>query len=268
MLIAYALGYLAILIAFAIVIRRSVWLSFALALGALATAPLWADNLDGWFRWLKTLSVLIPMAFLIGLARIAHHDDRGGPWRIMRGDWVLWAFYAMFGLNIIEASVKDIALGNTFNGAAGFILAILLPAVMYPGTSQRNWGFASDNRGDVFCMSGLAWNIAYVSWNLAFVYNENPSYFISSAVLLSAALLYTTAIGKPELFGMIRVFTLAFHLTLRAATDWLPQTLDDADAVTDPQIGLIWGAVNLMGLMALLVYRVSTESGRMRSSAA
>ncbi|MEL6246324.1 MAG: hypothetical protein AAFQ85_13335, partial [Pseudomonadota bacterium] len=174
MLIAYALGYLAILIAFAIVIRRSVWLSFALALGALATAPLWADNLDGWFRWLKTLSVLIPMAFLIGLARIAHHDDRGGPWRIMRGDWVLWAFYAMFGLNIIEASVKDIALGNTFNGAAGFILAILLPAVMYPGTSQRNWGFASDNRGDVFCMSGLAWNIAYVSWNLAFVYNENP----------------------------------------------------------------------------------------------
>lgn len=256
MIFLYVGVYALVLIAFASLIRRTVWGSFFLALLALATAPLWGEHLDGWFRWTKTLSVLVPMAFLIGLARIAHHDDRGGAWKVMRGEWVLWAFYAMFSLNIAEASVKDIALGNTFNGLAGFILVVLMPWVRYPGSSERLWGFDKVNRGDVFGMTGIGWNVAYVTWNLAFVYNENPTYVASSATLLLAALGYTFLARKPELFAMIRVFTLALHLTLRAATDIMPRTFDTYPAVANETVSLVWGVANFALLLVLLAVRI------------
>lgn len=268
MVLVYAAIYIAILLLFATLIRKSVWGAFALALLALATAPLWPNHLDGWFRWIKTLSVLIPMAFLIGLARIAHHDQRGGAWKFMRGEWVLWGFYAMFALNIAEASVKDIALGNTLNGAAGFVLMILLPAVRYPGSKKPNWGFAEGNRGDVFALTGTAWNVAYVSWNLLFVYNENPTYFASSAALLVAALLYTFLVNKPELFGMIRVFTLAFHLTLRAATDVMPQTLDQYPAVQNETLSTVWAIGNFIALISLLAWRLFSVNKARREETA
>lgn len=268
MVFVYAAIYIVVLLLFVTLIRKSVWGAFGLALLALATAPLWLGNLDGWFRWIKTLSVLVPMAFLIGLARIAHHDQRGGAWKFMRGEWVLWGFYAMFALNIAEASVKDIALGNTLNGAAGFVLMILLPAVRYPGFKQANWGFAEKNRGDVFVLTGTAWNVAYVSWNMLFVYNENPTYFASTAALLIAALLYTFLVNKPELFGMIRVFTLAFHLTVRAATDVMPQTLDQYPAVPNKTLAMVWGIGNFVALMALLVWRLSSVNKVRRQEAA
>ncbi|MEO1101720.1 MAG: hypothetical protein AAFW65_07725 [Pseudomonadota bacterium] len=268
MVFVYAAIYIVVLLLFATLIRKSVWGAFGLALVALATAPLWPEHLDGWFRWVKTLSVLVPMAFLIGLARIAHHDQRGGAWKFMRGEWVLWGFYAMFALNIAEASVKDIALGNTLNGAAGFVLMILLPAVRYPGFKQRNWGFADDNKGDVFALTGTAWNIAYVSWNLLFVYNENPTYFASSAALLIAALLYTFLVNKPELFGMIRVFTLAFHLTLRAATDVMPQTLDQYPAVPNETVATVWAIVNFVAMISLLAWRLFSVNASRKDKAA
>lgn len=267
MVFLYAAIYVATLLLFATFIRKSVWGAFAFAVLALASAPLWVDHLEGWFRWIKTLSVLVPMVFLIGLARIAHHDQRVGAWKFMRGEWVLWGFYAMFALNIAEASVKDIALGNTLNGAAGFVLMILLPAVRYPGFKQTNWGFAQDNRGDVFSLTGTAWNIAYVTWNLLFVYNENPAYFASSASLLGAALFYTFLVNKPELFGMIRVFTLSFHLTLRAATDVLPTTLDQYPATPNETISTIWGAVNFTFLLGLLIWRLRSVNQSRKASA-
>jgi hypothetical protein len=38
--------------------------------------PLWLEQLDGWFRWAKTLSVLIPTAMLVGIARIANYEKK------------------------------------------------------------------------------------------------------------------------------------------------------------------------------------------------
>ena len=35
---------------------------------SLFTFPLWFNNLEGWFRWAKTLSVLLPTAFVVGCA--------------------------------------------------------------------------------------------------------------------------------------------------------------------------------------------------------
>lgn len=261
MLFVYVGAYALVLIALAAFVRHSVWGTFALALAALCTAPLWGEHLDGWFRWIKTLSVLVPTAFLICIARIAHHDDRGGVWRFWRGDWVLWAFWAMFALNIAEASVKDITLGNTLNGVAGLVLILLLPWVRYPGSDKKNWTFSDENRGDVYGYTGWAWNVAYVSWNLAFIYNENPSYFASSATLLLATLGYTFMVGKPQLFAMLRPLLLALHLTLRAATDIFPNTLDKYPVVQDPAMSMVWGAVNFALLFVLLILSIRGWSG-------
>ena len=187
-------------------------------------------------------------------------------WRIMRGEWVLWAFYAMFSLNIAEASVKDIVLGNTLNGLAGFMLVILMPWVRYPGSTERNWGFREENRGDVYAFTGVAWNVAYVTWNMAFVYNENPTYFASSATLLLATLGYTFLVRKPELFAMMRVFMLALHLTIRAASDIMQTTFDTHVPPVSENASLIWGIANFAFLLILLVLQVThwTRKGRAR----
>lgn len=51
--------------------RRTPRLTGAFWLLSLLTAPLWAENVVGWFRWAKTVSVLIPTAIVVGGARIA-----------------------------------------------------------------------------------------------------------------------------------------------------------------------------------------------------
>jgi hypothetical protein len=77
----------------------------------------------------KKLSVLLPAAFVVGFTRIAQYEKRDGWWTVFRMDWVLWFFYAILGLTILEASLKDFEMGNWFNGLSGLILIVTIPLV-------------------------------------------------------------------------------------------------------------------------------------------
>lgn len=87
-------------------------------------SPLWAENVVGWFRWAKTVSVLIPTAIFVGFARIArlHRENPNQMLAFFRGDWVLKVLYLVLFLNIAEATAKDFATANYFNALCGFHL--------------------------------------------------------------------------------------------------------------------------------------------------
>ena len=182
---------------------------------ALFTFPLWFNQLDGWFRWVKTFSVLVPTALILGLGRIAHYEKRDGFWSFFRKDWVLWALYGVLGLNILEASLKDLALGNYFNALSGFILIATIPLFKRKGR-KNGWVFSKEKPGDMLAYTDPKWNFLYTTWNIAFVFAENPGYAASSLCILLAAELYPVLKKRPELYVQARAYTLAVHISIRA----------------------------------------------------
>ncbi|MDA3823756.1 MAG: hypothetical protein PF450_14260, partial [Bacteroidales bacterium] len=92
--------YIGILLILVEIMRKHYKLSAVFWILALFTFPLWFGELEGWFRWAKTFSVLIPTALIVGIGRIAQHEKREGWWSFFRKDWVLWSLYGVFGLII------------------------------------------------------------------------------------------------------------------------------------------------------------------------
>ena len=89
------IAYIIILLLIVELMRKNHRLAFAFWIASLFTFPLWMKNLDGWFRWVKTLSVLLPTALIVGFGRIANYEDRGGFWKFFKKDWILWAVYGV-----------------------------------------------------------------------------------------------------------------------------------------------------------------------------
>ncbi|HDP75199.1 MAG TPA: hypothetical protein ENN49_04900 [Bacteroidales bacterium] len=71
--------------------------------------------------------MLLPTAFVVGFAPIAQYEKRKRWWTIFWKDWVLWFLYAILGLNILEALLKDFEVGNWFKGLSGLILIVTIP---------------------------------------------------------------------------------------------------------------------------------------------
>lgn len=234
--------------------RASVWFWAA----SLLTFPLWiiTGNVDGWFRWIKILSVLLP-TIVVGLSRVAVNESRKGRiWDVLRSPKFVWFFYGILFLNIVEAVIKDLQLGNYANALAGMILCVTIPYV------PKFWSITKAGGSDLIAYTTVGWNLLYTLWNAAFVYAEAPIYFGSSLCILLAAELYPVFKKRPELYVTARIYTLATHLLLRACFDVFPQTMDTSSWFNESVLQT-WGVMNLIIAVPFLFWFTwQLDSGR------
>ncbi len=246
-------GYILVLLGVIEIMRKNPKFAFVFWILALFTFPLWSAELEGWFRWVKTLSVLVPTAIIVGFGRLAYLNQKEGFWSFFRKDWLLWALYGVLFLNIAEATLKDFSTGNYWNAIAGVILCITIPLVGNAKTGKRNWQIESKKPGDILAFTSPAWNFLYTIWNLAFVYGENASFVASSFCILFAAELYPILKKRPELYVTARIYTLAFHILIRATYDIFTPVMDSS-SWANPEVLYYWGLVNGVLHIAFLGY--------------
>lgn len=220
---------------------------------ALFTFPLWFEQLDGWFRWVKTLSVLLPTALIVGLARIAQFEKRKGWWKAFRKDWVLWSLYGILGLNILEASLKDFEMGNYFNAISGLILIVTIPLFKKKRKTNPGWEIGDKFPGDLLVYTDGLWNFLYTTWNIAFVFGEHPGYAASSFCILLAAEIYPILKRRPELYVTARVYTLAIHILIRAIYDVFTPVMDSSQFANE-NVVYWWGIINFVLHVPYLFY--------------
>ena len=237
--------YIVLLLLLVEVMRKHYKFSAIFWILTLLTFPLWGTQLEGWFRWAKTFSVLIPTALVVGLGRIAQFEKREGWWSFFRKDWVLWSLYGVLGLNILEASLKDLAMGNYFNAVSGFILIVTIPLFKSKRNKRNGWKISEEKPGDLIVYTDPLWNFLYTTWNIAFVFGENPGFAASSLCILLPAELYPIIKGRPELYVTARVYTLAIHILIRSTYDIFTPIMDSA-AFANPTVVHYWGIINMV----------------------
>lgn len=145
--------------------------------------------------------------------------------------------------DILEASIKDFTLGNYFNGFSGLILIVAIPLVKSRKWQKAGWKISDEKPGDLIAYTDAIWNFLYTSWNIAFVYAENPGYAASSLCILLAAELYPILKKRPELYVEARVYTLAIHILIRATYDIFTPVMDSS-AFANQSVVFWWGIVN------------------------
>lgn len=232
---------------------------------SLFSFPLWFNQLDGWFRWVKVISVLIPTALIVGPARIANFNKLSGWWNVFRKDWVLWSLYGVLGLNILEATVKDFGLQNYLNASVGLILILTMPLFKYKGNKPNGWKFSSKSPGDLIAYTHPMWNFLYTTWNIAFVYAENPGFAASSLAILLAAELYPIFKKRPELYVTARVYTLAMHMLIRATYDIFTPIMDSSQFYNE-QVVMYWGAINLIIAVPYFIWHINKRRNELVQS--
>ncbi len=208
---------------------------------ALCSIPLWFLNLDSWFRVVKTISILIPLLFF-SFVRIANDGKHNNKFATLRKKWPFWVLYAILILNILEAMIQDISSLNYFNAICGLILIITIPLPTnhwYVGKNDGKNGFA-----EILADLPIAWCLLYVTWNAAFVYGENITFFASSLCILIIPQIWMFFKKRVDLWLMGRVYTLAVHLLIRASYDIFTPIMDSS-AWYSSQFLSTWGLVNL-----------------------
>lgn len=249
-------GYTIILMLIVEFMRKKVTFTNFFWIASLLTFPLWImGGVTGWFRWSKILSVIIPTIF-VGFSRLANADSlsnkyQGKVWDSLRQEWVLWILYGVLFLNIAEATIKDFTLGNLFNAGCGFLLCVTIP---FP--YKKNFWKLGDKNGDLIVYTTAAWNFLYTTWNACFVFAESPVYFASSVCILAAAEIYPIIKGRPELYVIARVYTLATHLIIRACLPTLFPSLMDATSWQNPDVLKYWGIANFILIVPYVFWHV------------
>ncbi len=190
---------------------------------ALLSIPLWFINLDSWFRWAKTISVLIPTCF-VSFVRIANDGKHEHVLASLRKKWPIWILYAVLMLNIIEATMTDFGLGNIFNAISGVILCITIPLPTKHWRIGKNDG--KNTFSELLADLPLVWCLLYVTWNAAFVYAENTTYFASSLCILIAPEIWMLIKKRTDLWLMGRIYTLAIHILIRSSYDIFTPVMD------------------------------------------
>lgn len=235
-------GYFLILMAITAFMRKYYKIANIIWIAAIFTCPIWSRNVEGWFRWAKTVSVLLP-TILVGLARVSNIENKKGKfWEFVQKGWVMWFLYGVLFLNIMEATIKDYQMGNILNALCGVILCITIP---YPG---KFWNVGKNMNkggcGDLVVYTTIGWNFLYTTWNGCFVYAETGAYFASSICIILAAEMYPLIKRRPELYIMSRVYTLATHIFIRACFGGLFPVIMNASTWHNDQILKYWGIVN------------------------
>lgn len=256
-------AYVVILMLIVHLMRKHYKITAVFWILSLLTFPLWSSQLDGWFRWAKTFSVLLPTAIIVGLSRIAQFEKREGWWKAFRKDWVLWSLYGVLGLNILEASLKDLSMGNYFNALSGFILIVTIPLFKGKHLKRNGWAISKDKPGDLLVYTDPMWNFLYTTWNIAFVYAENPGFAASSICILLAAELYPVIMKRPELYVTARVYTLAIHILIRSTYD-IFTPLMDSSAFANNKVIMWWGIINIALHVPYLIYFFTVKRKRNR----
>ncbi|WP_245568375.1 hypothetical protein [Ferrimonas futtsuensis] len=142
---------------------------------------------------------------------------------------------------------------NYFNFIAGCVLLVTMPFPKYKNGKRQYWLIGKDAPNDLLFYSTASWNFLYTTWNMAFVYGENPGYFASSFCILMAAELYPVFKKRPELYIIARVYTLAFHILVRAMGDPFAKVMDSTHWAND-QVLLYWGVANAVLHVAYLFW--------------
>ncbi len=217
---------------------------------ALLSFPLWFLNLHSWFRWAKTISVLIPTCF-VSFVRIANDGNHEDTMESLRKKWPLWILYGVLMLNIAEATMNDFEMGNVFNALSGVILCITIPL------PTKHWRIGKNDGKNAFAELladlPLAWCLLYVTWNAAFVYSENTTFFASSMCILLAPEIWMFLKKRTDLWLMGRVYTLAIHILIRSCYDIFTPVMDST-LWFDPQVLKWWGIGNLILHSMYLIY--------------
>ena len=211
-------------------------------IAALFTFPLWFQNLDSWFRWAKSISVLIPVCFM-SFVRMSNDGNHKDIMMSLKKKWPLWLLYIMLIVNIAEASLTDFELGNYFNSIAGVILCVTIPL------PTKHWRWMKHdgkfNFAELIADLPLAWCLLYVTWNAAFVYSENTMFFASSVCILVAPEIWMIAKKRVDLWLMARVYTLAIHILIRSSYDIFTPVMDST-LWYNSDVANYWGLANLV----------------------
>lgn len=289
--IASMSAYIVFLLILIDVMRKHPKLAFFTWIAVLFTFPLW-DQVEGWFRWAKTFSVLFPTALIVGTARLAwlYRDNTHSIARFFRGDWVLKCLYAVLFLNIAEATLKDYSfaykilanteamladpnfiltegsnsrwIGHLFNAICGTILCITIPFPRYKNGTRQYWLIDKGNQNELLFYSTAAWNFLYTTWNMCFVFGESHAFFGSSFCILMAAELYPALKKRPELYIISRVYSLAFHILARAMGDIFTPVMNSAAWFSEDRIA-VWGTINIILHIPFVIwyFRKQREAG-------
>lgn len=219
-------------------------------IAALFTIPLWFINLHSWFRWAKTISVLVPICF-VSFVRIANDGKHNHILPSLRKKWPLWLLYGVLMLNIAEATLTDFSAGNLFNGVAGVILCITIPL------PTKHWRIGKNDGKNTFAELladiPVAWCLLYVTWNAAFVYGENATFLASSICILIAPEIWMVIKKRSDLWLMGRIYTLGLHILIRASYDIFTPIMDST-AWFDEKALYYWGAINMALHVGYLAY--------------
>lgn len=208
---------------------------------AICSFPLWFLNLDSWFRWAKTISILVPLLFF-NFVRIANDGKHENKMSALKKKWPMWILYAILWLNIGEAMLQDFSSGYTFNALSGLILCVTIPFPTKHWRVGKNDG--KNTFAEILADLPLAWCLLYATWNAAFVYGENISYFASSVCILLIPEIWILFKKRVDLWLMARVYTLAVHLLIRACYDIFTPVMDSSAWFNEGFL-YAWGALNL-----------------------
>jgi len=241
--------YFVFLLALVEVMRKHYKMAHVVWIASLLTFPIWLmGGVVGWFRWAKIISVIIPTIF-VGFVRIASIESKEGKWwSKLRQQWPMKVLYCVLFLNIFEATMKDIAMGNYFNAISGALLCVTIPF------TKKYWGIAKEKPGDLIVFTTLGWNLMYTTWNACFVFAETPVYFASSLCIILAAEIYPIIKKRPELYVMSRVYTLAAHLIIRSCFVGLFPAVMNASSWQNPSLLHNWGMVNAIMMIGYSVW--------------
>mgnify|MGYP000203424118 CR=1 FL=1 len=218
---------------------------------ALASIPLWFINLTSWFRWAKTISVLLPICF-VSFVRYANNGQHKDYMPFLKKKWPLWVFYFIVALNIAEATMGDFEIGNYFNAISGVLLIITMPL-----PTKERWYMAKydgkNNFGELIAEIPLAWCLLYVTWNAAFVYAENTMFFASSLCILVVCELWMLIKKRTDLWLMARIYTLAIHILIRASYDIFTPVMGSTSWFSEGVL-YYWGLINVILHGAYFIY--------------
>jgi hypothetical protein len=242
--------YIAILVLVTEITRKSPEFGFILTIG-LIILLFFSKNIDGWFRWAKDLSVLIPM-FIVGLGRLSSKKQWSGKvGKFWRSNYVKAFTCIILCLNIFEASLKGYQLGNHANGLCGFIMILCVPFAI-----SKYWKFDHEDKDVLACDLSLAWCFIYMTWNACFVYGESHAFFASSCCIIIIPEVYniiSVKKGKANLWIHARIYTLMFHLSVRSFYDVCTPFMN-SESWFNVDVWKVWGYVNFVLMAAYAVY--------------